>query len=218
MNSQRKRLRISLRSFLIVLTLFCIFLGWWTHRAQKQRAAVKWARSVGEVVYDFEMLPIGSWKPSWWHETFGLDYFEEVHYVRLNSATIDDLSLLANLPNIKVLDIKYCSTVTDFSPLSRLRSLEDLKAAKSSIENLDLISDLRNLKSLDLRSTKINDLSPLTQLDQLVNLNIGNTAVNDLQPITDIRSLEYVNVSRTNIPRDEILWLRKELPDCLIAY
>ena len=218
-NARRHRgLRISLRALLVALTMLCVFLGWWTHRAQKQRAAVKWAQSLGEVVYDFEMLPLGSWEPSLWHKTLGVDYFENVHYVRLSSYRVDDLSLLSHLPGIKVLDIKYCKTVTDYSVLSKLRSLRELKAAKSGIEDLNPISGLTHLESLDLRATNIDDLTPLSQLKKLVNLNVSDTSISDLQIIQEMPCLEYVNVSRTAVPMDEIMRLRKELPDCLIAY
>lgn len=35
-------LAYSLRSFLVVLTIGCLLLGYWVHRAQRQREVVQW--------------------------------------------------------------------------------------------------------------------------------------------------------------------------------
>ncbi|MCH7725193.1 MAG: hypothetical protein IH991_01740 [Planctomycetes bacterium] len=61
-NPKRKRrwLRYSLRTFLLLLTVFAVWLGLLVHRVNKQKEAVQWVRDMGGVVrYDFELDEYG---------------------------------------------------------------------------------------------------------------------------------------------------------------
>ncbi|MCH7726300.1 MAG: hypothetical protein IH991_07455 [Planctomycetes bacterium] len=65
---KRRWLRYSLRTFVVVLTVFGVWLGLLVHRVNKQKEAVAWVRDHGGAVrYDFEWNEsknIGSWLPS----------------------------------------------------------------------------------------------------------------------------------------------------------
>jgi len=53
---KRRWLRYSLRTFLVVLTVFCVWLGALVYRVNKQREAVQWVKDHGgEVYYEFEV-------------------------------------------------------------------------------------------------------------------------------------------------------------------
>ena len=49
--SRRRWFQFSLRGFLVVLTIGCLWLGWKVERAQSQREAVAKIESVGAIVY-----------------------------------------------------------------------------------------------------------------------------------------------------------------------
>ncbi len=57
--AKRHWLRLSLRTFFVLLTVGCVFLawlGWIINRANQQRHAVQWVRQLnGKVSYDFEV-------------------------------------------------------------------------------------------------------------------------------------------------------------------
>jgi hypothetical protein len=49
-------LRISLRGLLLLMVLACCWLGWLTHRARQQRAAVAWVeKHGGQAYYEYEV-------------------------------------------------------------------------------------------------------------------------------------------------------------------
>lgn len=51
---KRRWLRYSIRTLLIVVTIFCVALGYWVNRANRQRDVVKWVEeNGGSVTYDF---------------------------------------------------------------------------------------------------------------------------------------------------------------------
>src|SRR5262245_17910828 len=85
----RRWLRFSLRTLLLALTLACVALGWWVHKAERQRRAVAAIRAAGGYVeYDYERdgrrrglrnpTPPG---PVWLHSVVGVDYFADVYEV-----------------------------------------------------------------------------------------------------------------------------------------
>ena len=52
---KRRWLRFSLKSFLVVLTVFCVWLGALVYRVNQQREVVQWVRDMGDTIrYDFE--------------------------------------------------------------------------------------------------------------------------------------------------------------------
>lgn len=58
---KRRWLSLSLKTFLILLTIGCIWFGWAVNRARQQRAAVEWVTDLGgNVYYDFEIGDDGS--------------------------------------------------------------------------------------------------------------------------------------------------------------
>jgi hypothetical protein len=102
----RRFLQFSLRTFLILLTVGCIWLGWKVERARRQREAVKAIEAIGGVVqYDWQG-DIGSWAvwysggnyesrfvpadkvlrvPAWLRQSLGDDFFQRVNAVIFRS-------------------------------------------------------------------------------------------------------------------------------------
>ena len=73
---KRRWFRFSLKTFVVVLTVFCVWLGLLVYRVNKQRDAVQWVKEHGgRVYYDFEFkLPKGVYynaeppSPEWLRE------------------------------------------------------------------------------------------------------------------------------------------------------
>lgn len=58
----RFRLRFRLRTFLVVVTIFCVWLGWHIHGTRRQREAVAAIREQGgTVTYSYQMHAANTW-------------------------------------------------------------------------------------------------------------------------------------------------------------
>ena len=106
-HTKRKRriLRFSIRTLLIVLTIFCVALGWKVERARKQREAVAWVHEMGgSVNYDYELDDDGSSAPDakppgseWLRKQLGRDFFDDVVRVSLTEVGVSDVTPLSGL-------------------------------------------------------------------------------------------------------------------------
>jgi internalin A len=88
-----------------------------------------------------------------------------------------DLSPLAGLAQLTMLDLSNCSQVSDLSSLAGLAELTKLELFRcTQISDLSPLADLTQLTELDLsHCPQVRDLSPLAGLTQLTRLYlIGN--------------------------------------------
>lgn len=95
--------------------------------------------------------------------------------------SIKDLSLLARMPNLKILVLDN-QNITDISPLRKL-SLEKVSLCGNSIEDISPLQRSGSLKELYVEDTWIDDLSPLADKEHLRRLDIGYTRVTSVEPL-----------------------------------
>jgi hypothetical protein len=163
---RRRLFSISLRTLLVLVTVFAIWLGWRTTRAHKQRDAVARIRELGGVVsYDYEYSDDKGWisdavppGPRWMHDIAGVDFFATVVSVALwipggDRCTDDDLQCLTSLPRTKWLMIEGTSLVTN-----------------QGLEHLGSLAELRNLSLTDLSNVSDRGVAELTKLRKLESL------------------------------------------------
>ncbi len=167
---KRRFFRYSLRTLMIVVTLFCIWLGITAKRAREQKYAVEAIRELGGMVfYEHQAIPffaigrsppgftIVEPGPKWLRRFIGDEYFFTVSLVNLGELKTDDASLAAikRLTNVKTLDLRN-TQVTDIG-LKHLKGWTDLT-------------------SLNLRDTNITDagLEHLKGLAKLLVLQLNN--------------------------------------------
>ena len=134
---RRRWLQYSLRTFFVLLTVLCVWLGWTVHLANEQRKAVEWVREKGgSVEYDYEHNPnpfsVVKGKPpvpKWLVQLLGVDYFGNVTGVDIGvpveDSPVRDLTPLAGLQSLQELNL-YSTQVNDLTPLANLTSLETL--------------------------------------------------------------------------------------------
>src|SRR5262245_12387912 len=85
-----RRLRFSLRTLLVLVTLLCVGLGWYVSRVRPQKAAVAKLRAHGiKVGYEFQRDELGRYfvdgydgsaVPKWILQLLGRDFFYPVSY------------------------------------------------------------------------------------------------------------------------------------------
>jgi hypothetical protein len=182
---KRRWFQYTLRTALLLATVFCVWLGWWANRAHQQRLAVQRIQSLSGGV-DYERRPNDTRVPKWLRSLLGDDFFVNVNQVSLaphrenrqpdKPLTPDELdqivAAMQRLPRLKRLSIDHTGLRDeDLSRLAPLRKrIEYIGIASYTKEiNGQCIAHFRDwprLKSLDLLSSH---LDPHT-LDQLAAL------------------------------------------------
>jgi hypothetical protein len=72
---RRPWMQFGLRNFLVIVTILCLWLGWYLYRVERQRKAVRWVlENSGEVYYDYQFESDGKYVidgqppgPKWLH-------------------------------------------------------------------------------------------------------------------------------------------------------
>jgi len=212
---RRRWLSYSLRTLLVVMTIFCVALGYWVHRAKRQEAVVEWVEdNGGRVNYDFEFgekdefiddpQPPG---PKWVQAFLGNDYLATVVYVVLNQEG-DSCP-----PDPRRSELK------DVIPLAKLEQLKYLYLNSTQVSDLTPLAGLTSLEWLDLQNTQVSVLTPLARLTRLEVLYLSdNKQVSDLKPLAGLTSLKILTLDSTQVTQEQINELQIALPNCKIRW
>ena len=121
----RRVFRFSLASFLLAITIFCVWLGIQVNRVRRQESAVAWVEEAGgRVAYGYQRDKKGDWTghwdkggnwvwdaephgPKWLRELIGDEYSLTVVEVDLRGTKATDLSPLTDLPDVEWLFAQY---------------------------------------------------------------------------------------------------------------
>ena len=110
-----------------------------------------------------------------------------------------DLSPLSGLINLKRLDFDS-KNVFDLSPLSRLTKLEYLHFTDTNVSDFSPLAGLINLESLGFNRTPgISDISSLAKLVNLKFIGAWGHAISDLSPLAGLTKLEEIDFCGGNI-------------------
>jgi len=209
MNERKKKSRrwfsFSLRTALVLLTCFGIWLGWFVPRVQKQKRAVEWIRSFErQPYYSFQFNTAGFFTngspdvPQWLTSTFGIDCFYSIQMIHLDDRPVGDISPVASLHYLRHFELTT-GGISDLTPLQNLSRLEHLSVSQNPIDDISALARLKNLKRFYAFNTKIHDLEPLRSLPALENVALFRTEITDLSPLADHRKLAVLNISETNV-------------------
>ena len=129
-----------------------------------------------------------------------------LRYLYIGSSTkVESIEPLAALSSLQLLELENFKLVTDFSPLTRLPSLESLAVtgsmwARQDVGSLETFAQMTWLRSLALDTSRVNTLQPLASLQKLQFLDMGNRL-----PMT-----EYAWLSAM-LPTTECRWFKPYL-------
>jgi hypothetical protein len=173
----KRFLRFSLPTFFIAISVLCVWLGYRTHRARMQRELVAWVGETGGFVhFDWQINAAGKFDPKlthpvpeWLRRRAGDEFFQNIVYIAVGEPTLSDLS-----------------------PLSKARGVEELYIA----------------------SERIDDFTPLLRLPRLRRLELSVETIGDPETLADLFSLDQLSLSANSVSDAEVNSLRKALPDC----
>lgn len=108
--------------------------------------------------------------------------------LQLGGLVIDDLSIVANMPNLTSLTVFGGKRLTDASPLAGLTRLQALTLRGNLISDISPLAGLTNLIYLDLQDNAFSDVAPLTGMTKLTRLFLSNNPITDYSPLREIRA------------------------------
>ena len=225
--SRRRIWRFSLRTLLIGLTLFCVWLGMWANSANRQRRAVEAIElSGGRFNYDYQRVPTPSGRsgqrfsykvqppgPKWLRKIVGDHYFiTPVTLLIGEQPGIKDdcLKHLDALPSLESA-MFYNVPITDrdsshFRHPTNLRFLtfnEETLSGESAPRQFDFLQYLPKLESLSLIDSRFGD-SDARFLKRTVDLNtlfLYDSAIGDegLAQLQHLKKLEMIGLGGTRV-------------------
>jgi Leucine-rich repeat (LRR) protein len=212
--TKRKRpwLRFSLRTFFLVVTALCIWIGIRVNAARHQREAIAAIlKAGGSVTFDYQLIA-GSGRPGtsatspaanppgpvWLRDLIGEEFFRTAVAVTFDyrahqrSLTTSELAELSKLPALRTL-----SAVN--SPFSRVRQSKSAAGGESA----SAWSSLSRALSFGLTETLI-DTTGMKQIGRLTNLReltLDNNQITDvgLSHVKSLTQLETLNLNNTEI-------------------
>jgi hypothetical protein len=231
------RLRFSLRTAILAVTLACVWLGITSYRANRQRRAVTAMVPDGTVCYDFQVdengsdaLPRGAPRPqppgpTWLRELIGLDYFARVvgvdFYVKIRGD--GSIAALANLPQLPTLTLHGPGvTGSVVARVSNAHQLHHLCRYDNSIavESSNCLDQFIHLRALSLGGSNVTDatIEHVARLDELVELHIVACPVTDvdIKCIERLRNLRFLDVRGIGATAGGIAGLKEALPGAQI--
>lgn len=213
-NAKRKLrwYQFSLRTLLIVVTLFALACSWFAvkmREAERQKQAKQAILEIGgDVRYDFEFDSAGEETdadgpsgPAWLIQLLGEDFFKNVVAVEIPADHLDKemLSQLLMMPRLKAVQLQ-CKFTRD--------------------SDLTLLNELPQLRKVTFYHAQMMDseLAELKGLKQVEVLEFHNVSISDagLKHLKGLSNLKEFHYSYTDITAKGIQDLQKALPNLKI--
>lgn len=125
---------------------------------------------------------------------------------------ISDLTGLEYFLNLKTLEMGH-NTIHDLSPLAGLKKLELIDAMDLGLTDVSPLAGVTSLQFLDLSYNKITDVSPLTGLTSLHALHLTNNQIVDYSPLSGI----YPNLEDRDFEMGDA-YIQPENPDAVVKF
>ena len=120
----------------------------------------------------------------------GLEYATNLTEVLLEGNPISDISPLANLSQLRVLNMAVCQ-ISDIRPLASLTGLESLRLHGNQIEDITPLANLTRLTDLWLINNNIADVRPLENLTLLKELRIQKNLIADYSSLATLSLVNF---------------------------
>ena len=223
----RRWFRFSLRMLLVVITVLCVWLGFTVNAARRQKAALTAIQCVGgQFAFDYQHLtPRGRIDeaafdpkatapgPAWLREWIGDDYFRTPLAVYFENAllTESDLAQLANLPKLRLVDIRNTKIVPEGS-VNRAATgpAKSVNVDPFAANPIDA-GQQQPLQAANARPIRDNDLAVLAELKDLRQFSIIDADISGagLQYLVNLTHLESLCLANSNVQDEGMEFIGK---------
>jgi hypothetical protein len=208
----KRRLQVSLRTFLLLTALVAAGLALVIVPAREQQRLVKVVENVhGSVMYDYQRTKEGRFEPTmespwpaWMMVGVGRDAFHSVVLLSLHNKAVTDETL---------------------KELSGLSSVELLHLGGTSItsEGLAALKAFPKLRVVTIHDDGFNDeslrrLGDLPALEKLIISSVPGLTDAGLEHLAKLQNLKWLWFHRTQTTEAGVEKLRKSLPNCRIQF
>ena len=200
-----RRLRFSVGSLLIVTSIICVTMGFWSVYVDPYRAQAVSRDKVQSLGGQWHSTPAtGSQWHRWLVETMlGAGEFAEIDEVDLRKCQVDNNELGA-LSGLKWVRVIY------------------LDRAEVTDDNIYVISNLTRLVTLSLAYTQVTDrgIAQLRQLENLDTLTLTGVPISDesIPPFETLASLRELYIRWTKISPAGAREIEETLPTCSVFH
>lgn len=144
-------------------------------------------------VSQIEVLVIDAYEES----LDGIEEFENLISLTVDSGDITDISKLADCLNLKKLNLNSYH-LSDFGALNKLEQLEELTLSCNELRTIDFVEGMENLKSLNILDGSLYDASSLKGLKNLKTLSLDVEFENeDFEVIGTLTNLESLDIDES---------------------
>jgi hypothetical protein len=240
----RHRLRFSLSTLFIVLTLFCVWLARNVEQARRQQTAVARLKASGATVRYFAQSPKLRWAPpdrppfgpKWLRDLLGDDFFNTVATVKFRGGAHvkdEDLRPLVDLLHLRELylggaDRQELAQLTDeglqhLEGLSALQLLDIAEDSQITPHGLRHLAHLTQLKQLTLFDAQMSDawLEPIQFLENLEEFGAWapyGSSISDagLEHLSSLHKLRMLYIQSSRVTDTGVQSFNERLPDCKV--
>lgn len=129
----------------------------------------------------------------------GLERCLNIKCLQMGHQNIADISPVAALTKLRVLDLTQNRKISDITPLAGLTELEWLDLDSNLITDISSLINLVNLRYLNLMYNEIKDISHISNATNLEKLWMADASINDLSALSNMINLELLWFSRCDI-------------------
>ncbi|MDB4380927.1 leucine-rich repeat domain-containing protein [Mariniblastus sp.] len=215
---KRRWFQLSLRTLLFLVMLASTVPGWvgleWAQR-RREKLAIGWVAEMGgNVQFNSQKwrgnraVKVAIRKEK---NILALDYPPSFNLLDIEVLgaplsglfPLEELKILTNLQRFLslLIDLYFDNNrqLVDLSPLSDLKSLEELRIWNTPVADLSPLATLKRFEAIEFFNAPVRDLSPLAGLSRLKELQIIIAPVSDLSPLSALKNLEYLDFYDTNV-------------------
>jgi hypothetical protein len=208
--------RMSLRTFLLGITLFCVVLGYWSYRVREQRSAVT-------ILERNSSQRIGLIKTNDWLEFFQTAKINNSEPPKLSNLPHRTKNAIRKYVNdaIQVLPSDFRETVI-YVNIPKFESFPYYRLKDISEEEWIAISKLRNLLCLTIDCDALQDshIKIITQLESLECLSLHSNRLTDynIMQLQKLTKLKYLDIQSPLVTQDKIDELSQAMKNCSIRF
>ena len=108
--------------------------------------------------------------------------------LQLGGLVIDDISVVANMPDLESLTFFGGNKLVDISPVAGHAKMRALTLRGNQITDITPLKDLTQLVYLDLQDNQVTDVSVIAGLTNMNRLFLDGNPIADYSVLTDVRS------------------------------